>query len=326
MLERDKSCSIGLTVGGSATKVAIVGAGAVGCSTAYALMLMGVVSEIALIDPKVEKAQGEALDLSHCRQFTDATLISAGDDFSLVKGASIIIIAAGLPQRPGQSRDDLLQANTAIFKQIIPEIIAYNREAILLVVTNPLDIMTYVSLKLSGLPVCRVFGTGTVLDTARLRFMLGEHFRVSPKDVIAYVLGEHGESEFAWWSSATVAGVSLTHMVGYDAKIMGQLLQRTKQAADEIIAKKGATYYAIALVVAKIVRAILHNQSRVFSVSTLVHNVYGANDLCLSVPTVVRQDGICEQLPFVLDMAEEALFRKSAQKVARELEKIAHIF
>jgi L-lactate dehydrogenase len=184
-----------------AARVAIIGAGFVGSTTAYALMMTGAASEIALIDAKKERAEGEALDLMHCMQFTTSVRIEAGDDFSLVKNAAVVVIAAGVPQKPGQSRSELLETNTLIFKDIVPKIMRYNSECIILVVTNPLDVLTYVTLKISGFPSCRVLGSGTVLDTARLRYLMGQHFKVSPKDITAYILGEHGESEFAWWSS-----------------------------------------------------------------------------------------------------------------------------
>ncbi len=300
----------------SSSKVAIIGAGAVGSSAAYALMLGGVASEIVLIDVHKEKAEGEALDLAHCRQFTDATVIDAGDDLSLVKGAAVIVLTAGIAQKPGQSRDELMMTNVGLFKQLVPEIIKHNKDAILLVVTNPLDVMTYVTLELSGKDACHVFGTGTVLDTARLRFLVGEYFMVSPKDVMLNVLGEHGEDAFACWSSASIAGISLRDMPTYDHRIMAQLFTKTKQAAEEIIRKKGSTSYAIGLVIAKIIRAIVHNQARIFCVSTLIPE----KNICMSVPTIIRKSGTCQQLPLVLDHAEHLLFQQAAKKIAEAID------
>lgn len=299
----------------SSSKVAIIGAGAVGSSTAYALMLGGVASEIVLIDVRKEKAEGEALDLAHCRQFTDATVINAGDDLSLIAGAAVIVLTAGAAQKPGESRADLLATNVSLFKQLVPELVKYNRDAILLVVTNPLDIMTYVTLQLSGKDACHVFGSGTVLDTARLRFLVGEYFAVSPKDVMVNVLGEHGEDAFAWWSSASVAGITLRDMPTYNATAMDQLFTKTKQAAEEIIRKKGSTSYAIGLAVTKIIRAIIHNQARIFCVSTFIpeHNI------CMSIPTIIRKSGICQRLPLVLDQQERFLFQRATEKITKEL-------
>jgi L-lactate dehydrogenase len=310
-----------LLVKSSSSKVAIIGAGAVGSSAAYALMLGGVASEIVLIDVRKDKAEGEALDLAHCRQFTDATVISAGDDLSLVKGAAVIVLTAGIGQQPGQSRDDLLPTNVALFKQLVPELVKHNKEAIFLVVTNPLDVMTYVTLQLSGKDACHVFGSGTVLDTARLRFLVGEHFLVSPKDVMLNVLGEHGQDAFACWQSASIAGVPLHAMPTYDSKIMEQLFAKTKEAAGEIIRKKGSTSYAIGLVITKIIRAIIHNQARIFSVSTMVPANFPIKNICLSLPTIIRKSGVCQQMPLHLDAQEHDQLMHSAKKIASEIER-----
>jgi L-lactate dehydrogenase len=304
-----------------AARVAIIGAGFVGSTTAYALMMTGAASEIALIDAKKERAEGEALDLMHCMQFTTSVHIEAGDDFSLVKNAAVVVIAAGAPQKPGQPRSELLETNTLVFKDIVPKIMRYNSECIILVVTNPLDVLTYVTLKISGFPACRVFGSGTVLDTARLRYLMGQHFKVSPKDITAYILGEHGESEFAWWSKATIAGVPITQLQAYDKAALNKMYLTTKDSAHQIICKKGATYYAIALVVAKIVRAIVLDQSRVFTVSTLVRDVHGVKDVCLSLPTIMRKSGSCEHLPIELDGQEQKFFRDSAKKIHGDIER-----
>lgn len=300
-------------------KVAIVGAGLVGSTAAYAIMMSGVASHIALIDIKKEKAEGEALDLMHCMQFATATHISFGDDFALVKDAAIVIITAGIAQKPGQTRSDLLATNVPIFKSIIPNIIEHNKECLLLIVSNPLDVLTYLTLKLSSFTSCRVFGSGTVLDTARLRYLLGKHLQVSPKDITAYILGEHGESEFAWWSQANVAGIPLQKLPYYKTHEMENIYQQTRNAASNIIAKKGATNYAIALVIAKIVRAVLLDQSRIFTVSSLIENVYGINDVCLSLPVVVRKSGMCERMPILLNDNEQKLFIASAGKIKQEI-------
>jgi L-lactate dehydrogenase len=184
------------------------------------------------------------------------------------------------------------------------------------VVTNPLDVLTYVAWKLSRFPACRVIGTGTVLDTARLRYLVGDHFSISPKDVTMYILGEHGDSEFLWLSKAEVAGVPLNLFDGYSEQLMNDIYKKTKNAVYEIIEKKGATYYAIALGVAKIVRSILLDQARVFSVSSVLQEkIYGVSDVCLSLPTIVRKQGFCQRLPLDLDKNEQTLFGKSAESV-----------
>ncbi|MBU1007455.1 L-lactate dehydrogenase [Candidatus Dependentiae bacterium] len=300
------------------SKVAIVGAGNVGCAAAYAMMLDGVVSELSIIDINKNKAEGEALDLRHGMQFTKSAKIWAGDSFDLVEGAKIVVLAAGFAQKPGgETRLDLLAKNVEVFKDIIPKIVKKNKDCILLVVTNPLDVLTYVTGKLSGFPSCRVFGTGTVLDSSRLRYLLGRYFTISPKDITAYILGEHGDSEFAWWSGANVAGMPLRNFARYSDGVMEKIYQEVKGAAYEVIAKKGATYYAIGLVVSKIVRAILTDQFRVMTVSSLLQNYNGIDNVCLSVPTIIRKSGICDVLKVSLDDGEQQQLEKSAQKIAQ---------
>lgn len=311
--------AMGCQISHPTTKVAIVGAGFVGSTAAYAMMMHGVTSRLALIDVKKEKAQGEALDLLHGLQFTHSIDIISGDSFELVKDADVVVLTAGFAQQGhGQTREALLESNVAIFKEIVPEIVRHNKDCILLVVTNPLDVLTYVTTQLSGFPSCRVLGTGTVLDTARLRYLIGKEFKVSPKDVTAYILGEHGDSEFLWGSGAQVAGCPLSLFEGYSDKVMAEMSAKTKNAVYEIIEKKGATYYAIGLAVTKIVRAILLDQSRVFSVSTLIKDdFYGVHDICLSVPTIVRKSGVCQRLPIRLNEDEQRLLLASSESIKR---------
>lgn len=305
------------------TKVAIVGAGCVGSTAAYTMMLDGVVSEIALIDIDSEKACGEALDLQHGMQFTKSTKIWSGDSYELVEGADVVVLSAGFAQKPGgEKRSDLLEKNVSIFKQIVPKIVEHNKDCILLVVSNPLDVLTYVTWKLSGFPSCRVFGTGTVLDTSRLRYLLGRHFKISPKDITAYVLGEHGDSEFVWWSGANVAGIPLKDLKKYSEDVMEKIYQNVKGAAYEVINKKGATYYAIGLVIAKIVRAILTDQLRVMTVSTILKDYNGIDDVSLSVPTVIRRGGICEVLDISLDEKERGYLVDSSEKIKTAIKSV----
>lgn len=303
-------------------KVAIIGAGNVGSTTAYALMLNGAVSEIALIDAQKEKAEGEVFDLSDCMQFVPhVTKLVAGSSYELVQGADVVIIAAGSRQKSGESRTDLLETNVKVFKEIIPAIVSYNKDCILLVVTNPLDVLTYVAWKLSNFSSCRVFGTGTVLDTARLRYLLGNRFQVSPKDIVAYVLGEHGDSEFVWWSRANIAGIPLDRFTGYTPQLCNEIAEATKSVAYEIIAKKGATFYAIALSITKIVRSIILNQPRVFTVSSVMHEAYDVGDVCLSLPTIIRRSGICESLAIDLNEQEQTMLQQSSQKIYQGIQK-----
>jgi len=306
----------------SSNKVAIIGAGHVGSTAAYSLMLDGIVSQISLIDINKEKAEGEALDLCHGMQFTKSAKITAGDSFELVKNAKIVVLCAGVAQKPGgQTRLDLLEKNTEIFKDMIPKIVQYNKDCILLVVTNPLDTLTYLTWKLSDFPSCRVFGTGTVLDTSRFRYLLGRHFKISPKDINAYILGEHGDSEFAWWSGANVAGIPIKNLKNYSQDSMDKIFEEVKNAAYEVIEKKGATFYAIALVISKIVRAILTDQFRVMTVSSVLQNYNGVDNVCISVPTVIRKSGICEKLEVSLDEKERENFEFSANKIKESIKK-----
>ena len=297
-------------------KVAVIGAGSVGSTAAYSMMIDGVVSAIALIDINKEKAEGEALDLCHGMQFTRSTAIYAGDSFELVADAKIIVLSAGFAQKPGgETRAGLLKKNVEVFKDIIPKIVQHNKDCILLVVTNPLDVLTYISWKLSGFPSCKVLGTGTVLDSSRLRFLLGQKFKISPKDITAYILGEHGDSEFAWWSGANIAGIPLKNLKEFKETEMNNIYEQVKNAAYEVINRKGATFYAIALVIAKIVRAILNDQYRVMTVSNVSENYQGFDRVCLSIPTIVRRSGICEKFDIDLDENEQKLFQDSAEKI-----------
>lgn len=295
-----------------ASKVAIIGAGFVGSTAAYALLIEGIVSEIALIDINKEKVEGEAMDLRQGLQFKTNTTIIFGNSYKLCKNADIVIICAGKHTKPGQSRIDLVKENSLLFKKMIPSITKYNKKCILLIVSNPLDILTYLALKYSKFPKNRVFGTGTILDTARLRYKLGKYFEVSPTSVHAYILGEHGDSSFPVWSTANIAGAGLKHFKKYNKKAMNKIFLETKNAAYEIIAKKGATYYAIGLGVARIVKAILSDQNAVLALSGYLKNYHGVSDVCLSVPTIVNRNGIKEQIVLPLNSLEKKQLRKSA--------------
>jgi len=303
-------------------KIVIVGAGFVGSTIAYALLIEGIASEIILLDIHKEKAEGEALDLKHSLQFTAPTKIVYGDNFQLCRDAAIIIICAGAHQKPGETRLDLVQKNAKIFKAMIPNITKYNKDCILIVVTNPLDVLTYLTLKYSKFKPNKVFGSGTILDTARFRYLLGEYFNVDPSSVHAYILGEHGDSEFPVWSTANIAGIHLSKLDNYNKKAMNGIFKKTKNAAYEVIAKKGATYYAIGLGIAKIVKAVLRNHNEVLPVSTLLKDYYGISGVCLSVPCIVNKDGIKKQLKLPLNNIEKKMLKKSADIIRGYIKKI----
>jgi len=239
-----------------------------------------------------------------------------------------VVIAAGASQKPGETRLDLLARNAAIFRQIVPEVVRHNPDGIILIATNPVDILTYVSVGVSGIPPARVIGSGTILDTSRFRFLLGQYYGVDARSVHAYIIGEHGDSEIPVWSSASIGGVRLQEFAPlkhreYRQADMDALFAQVRDAAYEIIRRKGATYYAIGLGLVSIVAAILGDYRRVVSVSTLMTGQYGVRDMCLSLPCVVGVNGVEEILTLNLDPAEEAGFRASAEKLKSTLALLA---
>ncbi len=298
-------------------KAAIIGCGFVGSSTAFALMQAGIFSELVLIDVDHSRAEGEAMDISHGVPFAKPMKIYAGDYDDIVD-ASIIIITAGAAQKPGETRLQLVQKNVAIFKSIIPEISKRHCEGVLLIVSNPVDILTYVAQKLSGFPVNRVIGSGTVLDTARLKTMLGEHLSVDNRTVHAFIIGEHGDSELAAWSSAMVSGVPLSkfcEMRGHFNHDQSErhIQEMVKNSAYEIIERKKATYYGVAMAVRRICEVIARDEKSILSVSSLMTGQYGLSDICLSMPTIVGADGVEEKIPISLDEEEITKLMASAK-------------
>lgn len=299
-----------------ATKVAVIGTGFVGSSFAYSLMIHGTVSEIVLIDIDMKRAEGEAMDLNHGVSFVRPVRVWAGD-YQDCQDADIIVITAGLAQKPGESRLNLVAKNVEIFKQIVPRIEENNRTGILLVATNPVDLMTYATLKLSGFPSSRVIGSGTILDTSRLRYVLGRHLKVDPRNVHAYIIGEHGDSELPAWSLASVAGSKLKEYSKangqeLDDLSLNKMFERVKNAAYKIIELKGRTYYAIGLGLTRIVESIIRDENAILTVSSLLHDYYGVDDICLSVPTIVNRNGVREALKLPLTDEEVRIFQSSA--------------
>ena len=304
-------------------RVAIVGVGNVGATFAYALLLTGLASEIVLIDKNHAKAEGEAMDLNHAIPFSHPTRVWAGD-FADCAGSAVIVLAAGALQRPGEKRLDLAARNAAIWQDIIPKVVQHNPNAVLLVATNPVDVLTYATLKLSGLPPQRVIGSGTILDTARFRYLLSEQFHVDPRSVHGFIIGEHGDSEVPVWSLANIAGMKLrdfcaARQMEYDSQAMEEIFRKTRDAAYDIIQRKGATYYAVAAGIMRLTEAILRNQNTVLSVSSLVQDFYGIDEVCLSLPTVVNCSGIAEVLRIQLDTSEIDLLRRSADVLKRAI-------
>ncbi len=308
------------------SRIAIVGAGNVGATYAYALLLNGLSSEIVLIDANRARAEGEAMDLNHAIPFAHPTRIFAGD-FSDCAGAAVTVVAAGVGQRPGETRLDMVQRNGEIWKQIIPQIVKHNPDGILLIATNPVDALTYAALKLSGLPTQRVIGSGTVLDTARFRFLLSEHFRVDARSVHAFIIGEHGDSEVPVWSLANIAGMKLDDFCRAQGIQLTEadrqnIYEQTRDAAYKIIERKGATYYAVAAGLIRITAALLRDQNSVFSVSTLVENYYGIQDVCLSLPAILNSSGIRDVLRLELSEKEQTQLQNSAAVLKATLQKL----
>ncbi len=307
-------------------KVAVVGTGFVGSTFAYALMMRGIVSEIVLIDIDRKRAEGEAMDLNHGLSFVRPVRIWAGD-YSDCKDADIIMISAGAAQKTDEKRLELVHRNFEVFKDVVPQITRFNRNGILLIATNPVDIMTYSTLKLSGFPPSRVIGSGTILDTSRLRYVISEDLDIDPRNVHAYIIGEHGDSEVPVWSLANVAGTPLRqfcrqHNKTCTAKHLNILFERVKNAAYEIIENKGRTYYAIGLGLTRIVESILRDENAILTVSSLLQNYDGVNDMCLSVPSIVNREGIRSILKLPLNKRELVKFRRSAsilRKIANSL-------
>jgi L-lactate dehydrogenase len=307
----------------NASKVGLVGTGLVGSSFAYGLMIRGIATELILVDAQREKAIGEMMDFNHGLSFTRPMKISAGG-FEDLSGAHVVVIAAGASQKPGETRLDLLARNTRIFQSIVPQVVRHNPGGIILIATNPVDILTYVSLRESHLPPARVIGSGTILDTSRFRFLLGQYYGVDSRSVHAYIIGEHGDSEIPLWSLANIGGVRLQEFAplknrAYNQEEMNQLFVEVRDAAYEIIKRKGATYYAIGLGLLSIVEAILGDFRAVLSVSTLMTGHYGVSDMCLSLPCVVGENGIEEILTLNLSGTEEDGFRASAEKLKSTL-------
>jgi len=300
-------------------KIAIIGAGNVGATVAYTLTIDGMASEIVLIDVIREKAEGEAADILQGTAFCAPVNVYAGD-VSDAASANIVIVTAGAPRKPGQSRIDLAQGNIDIIKELLPGVVKYAPDAVYIVVSNPVDVITYAILKLSGLPENQIIGSGTMLDTARLRSRLANHMGFNPKNMHGFVIGEHGDTAVVPWSLVTVCGMSMavycTHICDRHnncGKIeLNDIVNDVRTAGAKVIKAKGATYYAIALSVRRIVECVLNDYGSILTVSAMVHNRYGIDDVCLSLPYTVGAKGIIREITPPLTNEEITLLRHSA--------------
>lgn len=317
----------GLDMSNRRTKISIIGAGFVGSTSAFALMMSNLVSELVIVDVNKEKAQGEAMDLYHGAAFAKPVEIIGGGDYSTTVNSDIVIITAGANRKPGESRTDLINKNYGILKSIVPEVVKYSPDAILLVVSNPMDILTYITYKLSGFPKERVIGSGTVLDTSRFRSLLGQHFGVDVRNVHAYIMGEHGDSEIAAWSIANIAGMDIdsfcnTPFNTCDFTFQENIFNEVKEAGKKVIEKKGATYYAIGLAVKRIVECILRDENSILTVSTLLTGQYGISDVYMGVPSIVGRGGVKQIIEAHISDEELELLRASANTLKEHIRNI----
>ncbi|AUG55501.1 L-lactate dehydrogenase [Thalassospira marina] len=307
-------------------KIGIVGAGMVGSSAGYAIALMGIASSVIFVDRNADLARAQAEDISHAVPFMSSCVVQAGD-YADLKGASVVILAAGVSQKPGETRLELLGRNAAVFREVVGEVLRVAPDAILLIASNPVDIMTQITARLSGLPAERVIGSGTILDTARFRSLLGRHLQISPQSVHAYVLGEHGDSEVLAWSNARAGSeplLSFATQLGapLTGAIKAEIDDGVRNAAYKIINGKGATYYGIGAGLARIVKSIAQDQQDVLSVSIVTRHVAGIEDVALSIPRVVGAAGICADMMPTLDDGENEALHRSASMLKTTIEAV----
>lgn len=308
------------------SKIVLIGSGAVGSTFAYTVLIKGISDELVIIDNNENKAIGDVLDLNHGLMLANPMKIKAGT-YEDCTGADIIVITAGAAQHPGETRIDLMNRNVKIFESIIKQITTYNQEAILLIATNPVDILTQVALKISQWPKNRVIGSGTLLDSSRFRYLVGEKLGVDPRSIHGMIIGEHGDSELPVWSSLSVAGLNLENSKeGTLWKLSNEdkevIFHETKNAAYKIIEKKGATYYAIALSLARICEAILRDQKSILPVSSFLENYLGIDDVCMGIPSIVGRNGVEQQIPVSLTDEEEQKLKHSASVLKDFLKEI----
>jgi L-lactate dehydrogenase len=307
-------------------KVAIVGAGNVGATLAYTLLLHDVASQVSLIDANHEKALGEALDLAHGASFLDNADIRA-EGFEGVSDADVIVLTAGRGRKPGESRLDLARGNAAIMEDIIAALIPCYRGAVVIVVANPMDVLTYLAVKRLPAPSAKIIGSGTALDSSRFRYLLSREFDIDPRNIHAYVIGEHGDSSVPVWSMASLGQIPVTEFAppggaALDAAARERIHRAVVAAGKDVIQRKGATFYAVSLSVARIIEAVLHDERSILTVSSYIERFGDITDVCLSLPAVVGRDGIREVLPIALDESERRQLNASAAALRETLREL----
>ena len=310
------------------TKVAIIGAGAVGSTLAYACVIRGVAREVVLQDINKQRVEAEALDIAHGIQFTPAASVAGSDDVEICRDAEVVVITAGAKQKPGQSRLDLAGTTVSIMEKILPGLLAVAPHAVYILVANPVDVVTYTSLKISGLSPTQMFGSGTVLDTSRLRYLVSLETGTAVQNIHAYVAGEHGDSEVPLWASAVIGNMPLSRWgttksgVPFDADLCARIGHEVMESAYKIIEGKGVTNYAVGLAVSRIIAAVLNDEQRVLTISTLLDGWEGISDVCMSVPTIVGREGAGRRLLPYISMAERDALTTGAihlRDIARSL-------
>lgn len=299
------------------SRVALIGTGFVGSSYAFALLNQGVSEELVLIDLNKEKSEGDAMDLNHGIAFAPAPTKIWYGDYQDCKDADIVVICAGANQKPGETRLDLVEKNAKIFKGIVDKVMENGFDGIILVATNPVDILTYATWKFSGLPKERVIGSGTILDTARFRFLLGDYFQIDARNVHAYIIGEHGDTELPVWSKADIGGKPILELMKekeeYKEEDLEELFVNVRDAAYQIIERKGATYYGIAMGLVRLTKAILRNENSILTVSAYLDGEYDSNDIYIGVPAIVNRNGIRQVVELELNEKEKAQFQQSVE-------------
>lgn len=306
-------------------KVAIVGVGMVGMSFAYAMLNQNICDELCLIDINKERAEGEAMDLSHGLPFAPSSMKIYSGDYTDCTDMDMIAICAGVPQLEGETRRDLLQKNYKVFKTIVKPIVENGFNGVFLVASNPVDVMTKAVLDLSGFPPERVIGSGTSLDTARLRYMIGDYFKVNPRNIHAYVMGEHGDSEFVAWSSAMISVLPIKELDSHTDQIMNELDEiavNVRDSAYKIIKAKKATYYGIGMVLARLTRAILNDENSIFTISAYLNGEYSESGFYIGVPALINRNGVRKILEIPLDESEKKRFKDSAKVIKEMLDEI----
>lgn len=310
----------------SMQKCGVIGVGFVGATCAYTLAVSGLFSEVVLVDMNQKKAEGEAADINHGVSFAKPCFVRAGGYADLTE-CGLIIIAAGANQKPGETRIELLSRNRVILSSILDQLTAVNRDAVLLIVSNPVDVLTCMAQQLSGLPAGHVLGSGTVLDTARLKYLVGQRLGVDSRNVHAFIIGEHGDSELAVWSSANISGVDLDDYcritgITDSTNLLHHIYENVRDAAYSIIESKGATYYGIGMAVRRIAEAIVRDEHSVLPVTSLIQGHYGVDGICLGLPSIVGRNGVEAVLDIPLSPAELAQLQDSASKMKALIEQL----